>query len=297
MNDELNDEEIRGEKMPTGKRLVFAILGAVLAGAVIAGIYYYENTYKFRQYSIDLDSDLGKFVTKIAQDTLVSEGYDLDSFILRFIKAQNIGNDTLRLGVIFSESDVYKNITLITNHPIKNGESSVLFYAFIQPAENEKGPWKPGIVTVTWPLQYYTITKQDSMIDASLNGFKMIQIMNPTVVEMSVEQNMEQTDKINEFKDQNKFSGNKLSYDDNILILYSTDLDGIIKNSKSIEIIIDIEGNNAKIVGITKRGFENENERKTVIDKTIEKKIVIDKTVEEIEWYNNPEIVPIKPEN
>ena len=45
MNYEPKDEGIRGKKMLIDKRLVFAILGAVLAGAVIAGIYYYENSF------------------------------------------------------------------------------------------------------------------------------------------------------------------------------------------------------------------------------------------------------------
>lgn len=281
MNDELKDEGIRGKKMLTGKRLIFAILGAVLAGAVIAGIYYYENTYKFRQYSIDLDSDLGKFVTKIAQDTLVSEGYDLDSFILRFIRAQNIGNDALRLGVIFSESDVYKNLTLITNHPIKSGETSIFLYEFVQPVDgNEKEPWRPK--TAMWPPKYHIITIQDSTVEASLDGIKIARVVNPTIVEMTPEQNREQIDKFNELA--YRYDGINVSYDTNVLVLVGPYDPGEAIKYESVEVVMDIDGNNAKIAGIIKHESIIEP-KKDGYD--------VGRTIEERKWYREPKMTLI----
>ncbi len=291
MNNELKDEEIRGKKMLTGKRLIFAILGAVLAGAVIAGIYYYETAYKYRQYSIDLDSDLGRFVTKIAQDTLVSERYNLDSFILRFIKAQSIGNDTLRLGVIFSGSDVYKNLTLITNHPIKSGETSIFLYEFVQPVDgSEQEPWRPKVAM--WPPKYPIITIQDSTVEASLDGIKLARVINPTIVEMTPEQNREQINKFNELA--YRYGGTNLSYDTNILVLAGTYDPGAVIKYESIEVVIDIDGNNAKIVGIIKH--ESVVEGGFLCNGAEPKKDGYDvgRNIEERKWYREPKTVPIK---
>lgn len=282
MNDELKDEGIRGKKMLTGKRLVFTIICAVLAGTVIAGIYYYENTYKFRQYSVDVNSDMGKFATKIALDTAINEGYEPNELIPRFIKAQNQGNN-VRLWVILSGSDVYKNITLITNHPIKDGEGSILLYEFVEPVEGtEKVPWIPK--TATWPANYYTITKQDSIVEASLSGVKMARIINPIIVEMNAEQSKEQIDKLNELA--YKYGGTALSYNVNILVLSGVYGPSTGRYDESVEVVMDIEGSNAKIVGIVKRETVNEPKKEGY---------EISKKSEEAKWYSKPKIVLIKP--
>ncbi len=300
MNDELKDEGIRGKKMLTGKRLIFAIMGAILAGAVIAGIYYYENTYKFRQYSVDVNSDLGKTATKIALDTMIDEGYKPNELIPRVIKAQNIGfdyqgtqspvYDIVRLWVLLSEPDTYENYTLFTNHPIKNGETSILLYNFVTPVEGSKEtPWKPG--TAEWPPRYYTITIKDSTIEASLDGVKRARIINPAIVDMSADENKKQIDLINEagyrYGDiKYRYGGTNLTYDTNILVLYAYGTYNPWPR-ESVEVVIDIVGNNAKISGIIKYegSFESKNEYR------------IDRNVEERKWYIKPKTVPIKPEN
>lgn len=293
MNEEQKDEGIRGKKMLTGKRLVFAILGAVLAGAVIAGIYYYENTYKFRQYNVDVNSDMGKVATKIAIDTMIDEGYKPNELIPRVIKAQNIGfdyqgtqspvYDIVRLWVLLSEPDTYENYTLFTNHPIKNGEKSILLYNFVTPVEgNKEMPWKPG--TAEWPPRYYTITIQDSIIEASLDGVKRARIINPAIVDMSADENKKQIDLINEAG--YRYSGTNITYDTNILVLYAYGAYNPWPR-ESVEVVIDIVGNNAKISGIIK--YEGSSESKD--------EYYIDRNVEERKWYIKPKTVPIKPEN
>lgn len=284
MNDELKDEGIRGKKMLTGKKLIFAILGAVLAGAVIAGIYYYENTYKFRQYGIDRNSDLGKTATKIALDTAIAEGYEPNGLIPIAIKAQNQG-DNVRLWVFPPGNENYNNITLITNHPIKNGETSIFIEQIVSPFEvREKMPWKPG--SATWSPKYYTITMQNSTVEASLNGGIRARIINPVIVEMNDEQNKKQIDLFNDLA--NKLGGTNLSYDANILVLSTTYSDSkidVVTMYNSIEVVMDIEDLNTKIIGITK--YENIFEPKDGY--------YISKTIQENKMYREP--VVIKPEN
>lgn len=284
MNDEPKDEGLRGKKMLTGKRLVLAILGAVLAGAVIAGIYYYENTYKFRQYSIDSHTDLGKTATKIALDTAISEGYEPSGLIPIAIKAQNLG-DYMRLRVILPGNKSYNNITLITNHPIKNGETSIFLEDFVQPVESsQKEPWTPG--SATWPPKYYTITMQNSTIEASFRGGIRARIINPVIVEMNEEQNKKQIDKFNDLA--NSLGGTNISYDANILVIsttYSDPKPDVTTMYNSIEVVMDIEDLNAKIIGISK--YENIFEPKDGYS--------ISKTIQENKVYREP--VVIKSEN
>lgn len=280
MNDELKDEGIRGKKMLTGKRLVFAILGAVLAGAVIAGIYYYENTYKFREYSIDRNSDLGLAATKIALDSAISEGYEPNGLIPIVVKAQNQGNN-VRLWVFLPGNESYNNITLISNHPVKNGETSIFLEEIVSPFEvREKMPWKPG--SARWPPRYSTITLQNSTIEVSFEGGIRARIINPVIMEMSADQNKKQIDLFNNLA--NKLGGTNLSYDTNILVL--TYEQETVTRYESVEVVmdIDIEGNNAKIIGITKH--ENIFEDKD--------RYAIGRTVEERKWYKEPKTIPIK---
>lgn len=281
MNDELKDEGIRGKKMVTGKKLIFAILGAVLAGAVIAGIYYYENTYKFRQYSIDRNSDLGKTATKIALDTAITEGYEPNGLIPIAIKAQNLG-DYMRLRVLLPGNKSYNNITLITNHPIKNGETSVFLEQIVSLLEvREKLPWEPG--SAIWPPRYYTITMQNSTIEASFEGGIRARIVNPVIVEMNAEQNKKQIYLFNDLA--NRLGGTNLSYDTNILVLrYERET---VARYESVEVIMDIEGNTAKIVGIIK--YENIFEHKEGYD--------FSRIVQENKLYKESKILSIKPEN
>lgn len=282
MNDEPKDEGIRGKKMLIDKRLIFAILGAILAGAAIAGIYYYENTYKFRQYSIGIYSDLGKSATKIALDTAINEGYEPNGLIPSAIKAQNPGNN-VRLRVILPGNKSYWNITLITNHPIKSGETSIFLEELVQPVEGSQNkPWKPG--SATWPPKYYTITIQNSTVEASLNGGIRARIINPVIVEMNDEQNKKQIDLLNDLA--NRLGDTNLSYDANIIVLtYSNPELDVTTTYNSIEVIMDIEDNNAKIVGITK--YETIFEPKDGY--------YLSKTIQENKVYREP--VVIKPEN
>lgn len=272
------------EKIPINRKLVFAILGAVLAGAVIAGIYYYENTYKFKQYGIDRYSDMGKMATKIAFDTAISEGYEPNGIIPVAIKAQNQG-ENVRLWVFLPGNENYMNTTLITNHPIKNGETSIFLEQIVSLTEvREKLPWAPGVAV--WPPRYSTITMHNSTIEASFEGRIQAWIVNPVIVEMNDEQNKKQIDLFNDLA--NKLGAANLSYDTNILVLattYSDTKPDVATMYNSIVVIMDIEDLNAKIVGITK--YENIFEPKDGY--------YISKTIEENKMYREP--VVIKPEN
>ena len=275
--------------MLINKRLVFAILGAVLAGVVIAGIYYYETAYQFGQYSIDINSDLGKTAIKIALNTAKTEGYDPNDFIPHFIRARNSGkdpqfsvNDIIRLWVSLSKDEVYKNSSLITNHPIKDGENSILLFDSIRIGSNEKISWKPE--AMEWTAENYTIDVQDSKIEASLKGVRLIRMIKPTIVEMSVEENKKQIYLMNET---NKYGASNLTYDTNILILYTQYGHQDPQPSSSVEVVIDIVDDNARVVGFIKHEIATEVKEGDFI---IRKK-------EESKWYNESRIALIKPEN
>lgn len=290
MNVELKDEGIRGKKMLTGKRLMFAVFGAILAGAVIAGVLFYETTYKYLPYYIDINSDLGKAATKIAQDVAINEGYSSDDFILHSIKAQAIKMNTdgtdydiLRLGVTFSENDVYRNNTIFTNHPIKDGEITNI--QFDTQIGDRRSPWTPSNVQL--PIRYYTITIQNSTIEASLNGEKKVRIINPVIVEMSAEENKKQIDLIN--GDIYSYGGTNLTYDTDILVLFNQyGTQEPIYFMKFFEVVMDIVENNATITGITKyEGFSEHNDGYS-----------ISRTVEERKsYFGFLKTLPIKPGN
>lgn len=267
--------------MVSNKNLIFVMVGAILAGTIIAGVLHYENTYEFRQYSISIYSDLGQDAVKIAQDTIIEED-ESNSFYPSSIKAQNI-DDVVRLWVLLSGSQIYENHTLITNHQIKDGETSILLHEFVQPVvetgdnKDEKKPWKPS--AAEWPVKYHTIAVQNSTINAYLDGIKIAQVVNPVIVEMSAQQNKKQVDMLNQLKFKNNPN---LSYEENIIIL-PTFGNNLHTPSVSVEVVMDIEGTNAKVIGIIKHVVFNKEQEEYSLTKT----------TQEYKWYDEPKIIPI----